>query len=912
MMNIPRPNATPDAPKAAKRSIFGLLFNPQLGPAFSPMRESTRIFLHLLAGVFSIYKLLPKDYPGLNDPEAHLTLSDIIASAWQNVRFTREGLPRAIIFFAVVGVMAVSAIVAISAILSMFVGRAHAAGAFDPESQDLAQSWINYLFNINNAVFPVFSNIFGDSPAALDDPFAGSVRLQGALMTALAFYSDAILIVAAIILFYHLTAMVVETAHHGHVMGKRANQIWAPIRLVVAIGLLVPINGGLNSGQFIVIKMAELGSGLASRTWDVFLDQLASYKTKAVPPGGPVVQQVAADIIYMEACKTAWNKHVQDQVAAGVSLGDATINAPVGMFAKIGNVEGTQYHYNSNSLADHDVCGSYFIPKPKTMGAYSTQLVAKASAVQVAALNTAMPKIQAAANTILTVMDPTGTTAVAAPAVTLDPLVLDAIGTYQKAVNDGMVSIADGETGQIAEAIGVIRQYGWVMAGTFLNTIGRIQGEMSAVATASTPVTYLPKIGEAGVGKGWFDWMPGVGPDMDLRAQTYNDMKAFANYQNRAMGSPKGSSATSNAQCAAMYGLSTSEGGDLLNMLFAAIDWLAIQNNVWSDGGGGGHCGSAAGSNKTLAFGIQLDGKDPFAQMAALGHNYLNLASALMLAIMGAPIVGSIMQTAGAVAGLAGLLTLNPLVGGAGVLAGIGGGAIKAASGLLTPIAALFFVAGFSLAFLVPLMPFMRFFFSVMSWVAALIEAIIAIPLVALAHLNPEGDGLPGQSARSAYFFIFNLFMRPILSVFGLICGLIVFMIAISFLNYGFAVAVAGAGGTAYGHAAMSRVIYSALYVAIVFTCANHSFMLIDHLPEHALKWMGGSSQAMPVMGNTDKFEQTAQFASALASQQVIPQLGPAAHKIGEAIKSPADNMGKVLTAAETAAGNGGLGGGTP
>jgi conjugal transfer/type IV secretion protein DotA/TraY len=47
-------------------------------------------------------------------------------------------------------------------------------------------------------------------------------------------------------------------------MGKRANQIWAPIRLVFAIGLLVPINGGMNSGQYIVIKVAELGSGMAS------------------------------------------------------------------------------------------------------------------------------------------------------------------------------------------------------------------------------------------------------------------------------------------------------------------------------------------------------------------------------------------------------------------------------------------------------------------------------------------------------------------------------------------------------------------------------------------------------------------------------------------------------------------------
>ncbi len=892
MMNIPRPNATPDAPKAAKRSIFGLLFNPQLGPAFSPLRESTRIFLHLLAGVFSIYKLLPKDYPGLNDSEAHLTLSDIIASAWQNVRFTREGLPRAIIFFAVVGVMAVSAIVAISAILSMFVGHAHAASAFDPESKDLAQSWIDYLFNLNGGAFPVFSDTYGDSQAALVDPFAGSVRLQGALMTALAFYSDAILIVAAIILFYHLTAMVVETAHHGHVMGKRANQIWAPIRLVVAIGLLVPINGGLNSGQFIVIKMAELGSGLASRTWDVFLDQLASYHTKAVAPGAPVVQQVAADMIYMEACRIAWNKHVQDQVDAGVSLGAATIDPPVGVFKPVGNVEGTQYHYSSNAVNDEDVCGWYFIPKPKKMGAYSTQLVAKAEAVQQAALNASKSSIQVAANTILTVMDPTGTTAGAAPAVTFDPLVLEAVKTYQKAVNDGMVSLANGEMGQIADAVGIIRQYGWVMAGTFLNTISRIQGELSSAAMSSMPVTHLPKIGEKG-GDGLLNRVPFIGADMDLRTQTLKDMMDFAGYQKRAMSSAKGSSPTADAQCAAMYGLSSEEGGDILDKLFGLVDHFAIQFGVWSNGGGGGHCGTAASAPNTLAFGIQMDGTDPFAEMAALGHANLSMTSTLLIIILilsvGAPAVSAL--------GFGAIVTGNLIVGLPLAALGQMGGA---ASSVLGMLAVLFFIAGFTLAFLVPLMPFMRFFFSVLSWFGALIEAIIAIPLVALAHLNPEGDGLPGQSARSAYFFVFNLFMRPILTVFGLVCGLIVFLIAISFLNYGFAIAVAGAGGTAYGHAAMARVLYSLLYVAIVVTCANHCFMLIDHLPEHALKWMGAGSQAMPVMGDTSKFEQTAQFASGIAAKEVIPQIGPAAKALG------GDNLAKLANAKAMPAAPGG------
>ena len=86
--------------------------------------------------------------------------------------------------------------------------------------------------------------------------------LQAAFISVLAFYSDAILIIAAMILFYHLTAMVAETAHHGQVMGKRANQVWAPIRLVVAIGFWFLSAAGLTAASISLLKWpGRLGFG---------------------------------------------------------------------------------------------------------------------------------------------------------------------------------------------------------------------------------------------------------------------------------------------------------------------------------------------------------------------------------------------------------------------------------------------------------------------------------------------------------------------------------------------------------------------------------------------------------------------------------------------------------------------------
>ncbi len=121
--------------------------------------------------------------------------------------------------------------------------------------------------------------------------------------------------------------MTVETAHSGRVMGERGNQIWAPIRLVFAIGLLVPVGGGpagcngggagLNTGQLLVVTIAQWGSGLASNVWsgpNGFLQAMTQNITYgyAMPPIPPVQKQVQ-DALAMYACQYAYNWQIDDQ-----------------------------------------------------------------------------------------------------------------------------------------------------------------------------------------------------------------------------------------------------------------------------------------------------------------------------------------------------------------------------------------------------------------------------------------------------------------------------------------------------------------------------------------------------------------------------------------------------------------------
>ena len=245
-------------------------------------------------------------------------LAEVIRIGWSNVKFSRDAIPQTLIFFAVILSLGCSVLAIVAGFMVLMTGTAHAQapalgpGMFEPppaDSNDIACGWINWLFNTN--AFGCQLGGAGDYLAANGQTVANlqSTAIQTALINTLAFYSDVILVIAAVVLFYHLTAMIVETAHHGVIMGRRANQVWAPIRLVVAVGLLVPIAAGLNSGQFIIIQVAQWGTMVASNAWAIFLDALddPNNNNQLVPPIAPMTQQEVSNLVLDYACVQAYN-----------------------------------------------------------------------------------------------------------------------------------------------------------------------------------------------------------------------------------------------------------------------------------------------------------------------------------------------------------------------------------------------------------------------------------------------------------------------------------------------------------------------------------------------------------------------------------------------------------------------------
>ncbi|MEO0374275.1 MAG: DotA/TraY family protein [Cyanobacteria bacterium P01_A01_bin.17] len=198
-------------------------------------------------------------------------------------------------------------------------------------------------------------------------------------------------------------------------------------------------------------------------------------------------------------------------------------------------------------------------------------------------------------------------------------------------------------------------------------------------------------------------------------------------------------------------------------------------------------------------------------------------------------------------------------VGGATATAALGGlikfqeenagSALQGLSGLLGSTAFIGMTAGLVLFYVLPFLPFVYFYFAVGQWVKSIFEAMVGVPLWALAHLRLDGEGLPGDSAANGYFLIFEIFIRPILTVFGLVAAMILFTAQVRILNFIWSLVTQNVGGfdnsaATFGFWQFDRSIiddffFTVVYAIIVYMIATASFKLIDKIPDNILRWMG-------------------------------------------------------------------------
>lgn len=161
-----------------------------------------------------------------------------------------------------------------------------------------------------------------------------------------------------------------------------------------------------------------------------------------------------------------------------------------------------------------------------------------------------------------------------------------------------------------------------------------------------------------------------------------------------------------------------------------------------------------------------------------------------------------------------------------------------AAVGLATAMLA----AGMTLAYVLPMIPFIIWVGSLAGWLLSVCEGMLGASLWACQHLNPRGDELIG-SAGAGYMLILELAFRPVLMTFGFIFALATsyplgqFVAKVYFSTFqigqeggfvGFIGAIAAAG----------------LYSVLMLTLMRYCFAMIHKIPDELMRWIGGGKSS--------------------------------------------------------------------
>ncbi len=814
-------------------------FAPQLlgKGSLQPVKNVLMGFVQMIAEFLATAELIPATHRSLRPLSSKdARLGEVLALAYANLRRPGTRLDQYVVFGGVVALFALMLMMAAYAIFSMLMGTAHAAititfsfaaCTFAASSYfttscagDMAQQWIDAL-------------LLGANPWWLGQTTFISPAMQNGLGAMFQTYSLAILVLAGFLVLYHLIVVIAGTAHEGRLGGKVMNQIWAPIRLVAAIGMLVPLGGasGLNSGQMIAVQVTKWGSGLASNTWMAFANTFTNSPYVILPP---IPQTVPAmtNALKILVCQKAYSSAAAEIILAG---NDGFTTGVEGWYNTSDGMKIAKSWFYRNNVGTNDreynLCGNIemlradYAPSGTASQFLSSSAGLDASAdIRTAVLNvhrTAIDDAMAAgsrldvlAQKIYDSSDSANTNVTLGIADILEFNI--AVGEYRTDLAAGVRAAVIGSTllnGMNMTADAMSR--GWVSAAVWFNSIAKINGMLIDYTKA------IPNVN--------FNFKRLLDGQYLVRAETALASTSDVLGQLDSMAAVAGTPLNEPLS----YLQDTENSSPMDNYLFSLAQRIK------------GILGSTTNSIDEMsttglpgyASGLALNTANPLAELSALGHRMVeaafvsndatSLKSCIDRRMSGISVSGHDVadERAAVVEMCEGLKKMDPAAG----------FIVQSVSGALV-------MAGITLAFVLPLLPFIRFLFGILTWIIAVFETVIAIPVVALAHIKLDGDGLAGPMARSAYMLLLQVFLRPVLMVFGLMVALLVFNLMIVALNefYSQAVRSAEGGGSV---SALASVVYTVIYVALAYGLANASFKAIDMVPNQCLMWIGGATQ---------------------------------------------------------------------
>ncbi len=869
---------------------------------------------YFMALVYSSVKLLPVDHPYTKiENRGKFGIRHVIAEAANNLSFRKENIDQILLFIA----MLIGIVLIFMQLLLLGIGlfmQPVLAGAPMPtnfagffltppatETTDIAHIMMDLVFGVDGVAggVPLFNSCIAQQIVCTEtQPVGGGTRdvmvdgrpggasifaplgfpfpIHTALHQMFLIYNTGLLVVAAFISLYFMITVVAETAQTGTAFGRRFNKVWAPIRIVAAFGLLVPVGLNFNTAQWIVLYAAKFGSGFATNGWNFFNQTLtnsyfADGRDMVSIPNIPEANALLQFFYVANTCKHLENDLTPENPATGGVARDIGMYLVKGSAAGGGGVflqvnNGTTYQALINFLDGSGTAtirfGEQHLDFNKELGTvfpYCGEVTFRLADSR----DPAAPLIEQPEPALQQIQElywdglkdlwfntfdnPGGSIIAGAGGLPADDFTFNTAYTYTSLVPPGAAVLPLPEPsykGQLGDAFdqwlepnlanflttleasqrytinNLITEKGWAGAAIWYNRIAEMNGLMTTAVLNMPYPSKFPSVQEH-IYREKKLRNANVSFDTRFHPQIRDGDPIFFREEKHA------------------------EMADAL--------WVAF--NYWQEGSGGATPHAASTGNAMIDSINALFGTEglynirrnpnthPLAQIVGIGRGLVESAIRnLTISVVGG-VSGNLLQFLDVPANYA-----------------------KIASTFLITVTMVGLTAGFVLFYVVPFLPFIYFFFAVGGWIKGIFEAMVGAPLWALAHIRIDSNGLPGQAAVAGYFLIFEIFLRPILIIFGMLASVSTFSALVSVLNQVFDLLTANLAGFDYraevvgtadqvgggaipvqstiasARNAIDEFFFTIIYTVIIYLMAMSSFKLIDIIPNNILRWMGQST----------------------------------------------------------------------
>ncbi len=863
-------------------SVIKYMALPGILPRIGKLLGGFKNLAYFIAVVFNTLRILPDNHPFLR-AENHGTYSvyRVLIESRRHLVFDRRNIDKVTIFFVVLLGLVLLALQFVLCIFALFTGNAFAGAATynGPSGPTETSQFFADHNPAEDLAFRALDLVFG-VPGIFDSKSLEVTPFHTGLHALFEFYSFGMLLVGSLVIIYLATAIVLETAQTGVPFGERFNKAWAPVRLILFFGLLLPTSTyGLNFAQYIVLNAAKLGSNLATNAWIGFDEAIEGAGYLGNPEqmiAEPNMPNLSSLVSFMQLAKTcqfaegkAYGRDVQPYVVFGngaqTTTGEGVDRASqsnavelVGnqppafadfsqkanggtLFIRFGVQDAALYA--SEPGAVFPFCGELALtivdqaqPGATVMQQAYLELVACLWHGEYFNVSSA-PAIESPAcrNTLSATRAKTYTQRYmpyepenAFPDMSLTEWGNARTNEIWYAQNDMNRALGNAREEQIANGEWLndaAMKYGWAGAGIWFNKIAEQNGALTSAVYAKPEIVLMPYVME-------------YVKRQKLREDSTTPMSALY---------------TPDLASGSIITFEDPQQREVLiaiNQLFAY--WGSDNTSYFLENVPETHNTELTGNVIIDVMNVFMGTRGLFDMCKNTDVHPLAQLTSLGKGLVEHSIRGFALAAGTGIGG--GLLGMFEKFGFKQVL--------QTASSFLVSFAGIGLVLGFILYYVVPFLPFIYFFFAFMTWVKSIFEAMVGMPLWALAHLNIGGQGMPGDAAASGYFHILEIFLRPILILVGLMGGVAIFAAMVKVLNQVFYLVLSNLAGhyvtgdtgcfappgvdsaevmteANFVSGTIDEFFYTVIYTIIVYLFAIPCFKLVDMIPDHVMTWLG-------------------------------------------------------------------------